>query len=79
MPKKLSETGKTLCRLLKRIVTHEDTFVGTILMLTVNQADPDGNCQQLIDFINNNPDAGYYEVLRKADEIVGIEEPFECE
>lgn len=65
-----------LCDLLKKIIKDSDTFVGTMLMLTVNQPDPDGNCKQLLDFIKNNPDAGYDEVLDKADEIMDIEDPF---
>lgn len=75
----LSATEKELCSLLKKIIKDRDTFIGTMLMLTVDQPDPDGNCQQLIDFIKNNPDAGYDEVMDKVDEIMGIEDPFDGE
>ena len=65
-----------LAQELLSIMTDKDTYVGTMLMLTVNQPDPDGNCRELLEFIRANPNAGYDEVMDKADEIVGIEDPF---
>ena len=76
---KPTEAEKELSKLLLKIIHHKDTYVGTMLMLTVNQDDPDGNCRKLIDFINENPDVGYDEVMDKVDEILGIQDPFEGE
>ena len=47
-----------------------DTFVGTILMLRVNQSDPDENCRKLIDFLKDNPTADCDIILEKVDEII---------
>ena len=69
----LSKVEKELCAELKKIIIDdEDTFVGTMLMLIVDQPDPEGNCKKLLDFIRDNPNVGYDEVMDKADEIVGI-------
>ena len=69
----LNQIEKELCSELKKIIINdEDTFVGTMLMLIVNQPDPDGNCKKLLDFIRNTPNVSYDEVMDKADEIVGI-------
>lgn len=65
-----------LAQELLSIIGDKDTYVGTMLMLTVNQPDPDGNCSKLLEFIRANPNAGYDEVMDKADEIIGIEDPF---
>lgn len=72
----LTEIQKELARTVRPILNDNDTYIGTMLMLTVNQPDPDKNCRELLDFIKNNPKAGYDEVMDKADEIVGIENPF---
>lgn len=72
----LTEIQEELGRVVRPILNDKDTYVGTMLMLTVNQPDPDGNCRRLLEFIRANPNAGYDEIMDKADEIVGIEDPF---
>ena len=71
-----SETEKELINMLRNIIHDEDSFVGNMLALTVNQEDSDGNCRQLIDFLKENPKATYDDVMQKVDEILGIEDPF---
>lgn len=73
---KFTETEKELMSLLKKVITNEDSFVGTMLALTVKQSDPEGNCKQMIDFLKNNPQATYDETMIKINEILGIEDPF---
>ncbi len=65
-----SEAEKELCTLLKAFIKDRDTFVGTILMLRVNQSDPDENCRKLIDFLKDNPTADCDIILEKVDEII---------
>lgn len=65
-----------LAKELLSVIFDKDTYVGTMLMLTVNQTDPDGNCRKLLEFIRANPNVGYDEVMDKVDEIMGIEDPF---
>jgi len=72
----LTETQKELGRIIRPILKDDDTYIGTMLMLTVNQPDADKNCQELLDFIQSNPNAGYDEVMDKVDEIMDIENPF---
>ena len=71
----LTEIQKELGRAVRPILKDDDTYVGTMLMLTVNQPDPDGNCRKLLEFIRANPNVGYDEVMAKSDEIMGIEDP----
>lgn len=71
----LTEIQKKLGYAVRSIIRDKDTFIGTMLMLTVNQPDPDGNCRKLLEYIQANPNVGYDEVMNKADEIVGIENP----
>lgn len=72
MQKRLSEKGHELGKILREYIEDQDTFVGTMLMLTVDQPDPDFNYQKLIDFIKSNPNVSYDEIMDKADEIVGL-------
>lgn len=69
----LTEVQRELGRVVRPILNDDETYVGTMLMLTVNQPDPDGNCRKLLEFIRANPNVGYDEVMDKADEIVGLE------
>ena len=75
MSKKLSPKGKELCRKLRKILT-DDEYVCTMLALYVNQEDPDRNYQQMIGFLEANPNATKEEIFDKEDEILGIEDPF---
>lgn len=72
----LTETQKDLGYAVRSKIRDKDTFIGTMLMLTVDQPDPDGNCRKLLEFIRLNPNVGYDEIMDKADEIMDIEDPF---
>ena len=67
-----SEAEKELINIMRNIEMEEDSFVGNMLALTVNQDDPDGNCRQMTEYLKNNPNATYDDVMRKVDEIIGI-------
>ncbi|MDE6474770.1 MAG: hypothetical protein K2L70_06695 [Clostridia bacterium] len=67
-----SEAEKELINIMRNIEMEEDSFVGNMLALTVNQDDPDGNCRQMTEFLKNNPNAAYDDIMRKVDEIIGI-------
>ncbi len=70
---KLTAVQSDCAKLIRRIIKDDDAYVGTMLMLIVDQQEPDNNCRQMIEFLNQNPNAGYDEVMEKADLIVGIE------
>ncbi len=70
---KLTAVQSECAKLIRRIIKDDETYVGTMLMLIVDQQDPDNNCRQMVDFLNQNPNADYDEIMEKADLIVGIE------
>ena len=71
-----TETEQKLGDMLRKIEMRDDEYVCTMLALTVDQEDVDGNCQQMIDFLESNPNATKVEIFEKEDEILGIEDPF---
>lgn len=74
-----TKTEQKLGDMLRKIDLDDDDYVGIMLALTVDQEDIDGNCQQMIDFLESNPNATYEEIFDKEDEILGIEDPFDDE
>lgn len=73
----LSETEKELCACLKKIVHDEDSFLGIMFALIVDHKDTEENCRRLLDFLKNNPDAGYREVIKEVNVILSGKEPTE--
>ncbi len=74
-----TETEQKLGDMLRKIVTDDDEYVGTMLALTVDQEDVDGNCQKMIDFLESNPNPSRDNFYDKFYEILGIEVPFDDE
>lgn len=73
----LSATEKELCAYLKRIVHDEDSFLGIMFALIVDQKDTEENCRRLLDFLKDNPGAGYRDVINEVNEIMSDKEPSE--
>ncbi|MDE6474769.1 MAG: hypothetical protein K2L70_06690 [Clostridia bacterium] len=71
-----SEAEKELINIMRNIEMEEDSFVGIMLALTVNQDDPDGNCRQMSEYLKANPDATYDDVKVKEYEILDLYDPF---
>ena len=61
---------------MRGILTDDEEYVCTMLELTVDQEDVDGNCQQMIDFLEANPNPLRDDFYGKLNEILGIEDPF---
>ena len=72
----LTSIQKELASVLRERLNDDEAYLGTMLALIVNQTSPDENCRMLLDFIRENPQAGYDEILLKSDDIIGIEDPF---
>lgn len=51
----------------------EESFIGTMLALVVDQEDWDDNCKQMYEFLQEHPDATHEEIRDKQDKILGIE------
>ena len=62
---------KLLAEILRERLSKDD-FIGTLLMLIVNQESHEDNCKELYEFLKKNPNASHDDVMEKADEIVGI-------
>lgn len=74
--KRLTTMQKELAAILREKLNDDDAYIGTMLALISNQPSPDDNCRELLEFIRENPQVGYDEILLKSDEIIGIEDPF---
>lgn len=53
-------------------VLEKDSFIGTMLALTVNQEDPEENCKEMYDFLKKYPNAKYDDIWDKTHDILGI-------
>ena len=73
---KFSEAEKELINIMRNIEMEEDSFVGIMLALTVNQDDPDKNCQQMAEYLKANPNASYADIKVKEYEILDLYDPF---
>lgn len=75
----LSATEKELCAYLKKIVHDEDSFLGIMFALIVDHKDTRENCRRLLDFLKNNPSAGYREAIKEVNVILSSQGPTENE
>ena len=76
MDTQLTEIQLELAKLLRKILNDDGAYICTMLRFIVNQPDTDKKCGELLKFIQTNPNAGYDDIMLKADEIMGIEDPF---
>ena len=51
---------------------EKESFIGTMLALVVNQEEPEKNCKELYEYLQQKQNVTYDEIYEKTDEILGI-------
>jgi len=69
--RELGKYEKALARVLKDKL-EEASYVSTMFALIVEQEDSEENCKELYDYVQKNPDADFFEIRGKQNEILGI-------
>ena len=70
MMKDLTNVQKKLGKILRVRIQDDNVYIGIMANLILNQSQPDNNCEQLLSFLENYPNADTESIFEEALRII---------